>query len=171
MNKILNVLSIISILFLIWSCSKSDEEYLKDFNNYEVVLSNNDYDVNLSSGAVESDYFEIKDSLIFSHKERLELAKLFFDNKINKPNDNVLVFNNDGIIIHPDITSSIIIKYFGKDKSTITISGYADSMKVREKNVRYLRFESKVYKVLKHNEKFTKIKKSIDSKVDDRVYL
>lgn len=171
MNKILNVLSVMLVLFLILSCSKSDEEYLKDFNNYQVVLSYNDYDVNLNNGAIESDYFEIEDSIILSHKERLELAKLFFDNKINKPNDDVLVFNNDGTIIHPDITTSIEIKYFGNDKSTITISGFADSMKVRKENIRYLRFKSKVYKVLNQNEKFMKIKKSIDSKEDERVYL
>ncbi len=171
MNKILNVLSVILFLFLILSCSKSEEEYLKDFSNYEVVLSNNDYDANLSNGAIESDYFEIKDSLSLSHKERLELAKLFFDNKINKPNDNVLVFNNDGAITHPDITTSIKIKYFGNNKSTITISGFADSMKVRKEKIRYLRFESKVYKLLNQNVKFKKIKKVIDSKVDDRVYL
>ncbi|PZU88776.1 MAG: hypothetical protein DI529_05320 [Chryseobacterium sp.] len=171
MNKILNVLSVILFLFLILSCSKNDEEYLKDFNNYQVVLSNNDYDVNLSNGAIGSDYFDLKDSLSLSHKERLELAKLFFDNKINKPNDDVLVFNNDGIITHPDITTSIEIKYFGNDKSTITISGFADSTNVRKENIRYLRFESKVYKLLNQNEKFKKIKKSIDSKEDDRIYL
>ncbi|GGG43305.1 hypothetical protein [Epilithonimonas arachidiradicis] len=170
MNKFLNVLSIL-LLLLILSCSKSDEEYLKDFNNYEVVLSNNDYDINLSNGAIESDYFDIKGSLSLSKNEQLVLARLFFDNKINKPNDDVLVFNNDGMVIHPDITSSIIIKYFGKDKSTITISGFADSTKVRKENIRYLRFKSKVYKVLNQNEKFKKIKKSIDSKEDDRVYL
>ena len=158
-------------MFLILSCSKNDEEYLKDFNNYGVILSNNDYDVNLNNGTIESDYFEIKDTLILSQKERLELAKLFFDNKINKPNDDVLVFNNDGTIIHPDITTSIEIKYFGNDKSTITISGFADSTKVRKEDIRYLRFESKVYKLLNKNEKFKKIKKSIDLKEDDRVYL
>lgn len=171
MNKILNVLSIILLLFLILSCSKSDEEYLKDFNNYEVVLSNNDYDVNLSNGAIESDYFEINDSLVLSQKQRLELAKIFFDNKINKPNGTRFISNDEDARISPDITTSIITKYFGRDKNIITISGYADSMKVRKEDIRYLRFESKVYKVLNQNEKFKEIEKSIDSKVDDRVYL
>lgn len=171
LNKVFNVLNVALVFLTILSCSKSDGEYLKDFSNYQVVLSNNDYDVNLSNGAIESDYFEIKDSLRLSQKERLKLAKLFFDNEINKPNDDILVFNNNGLSIHPDITTSIRITYFGKDKSTITISGFADSAKVKKEDIRYLRFESKASDILNQNAKFKNIKKLIDSKVDDRVYL
>src|SRR5690606_1188247 len=160
------------ILFMIFThCEKSNEEYLDDFKNYDVTLSNSDFDINLKNGKIESDYFKMMDSIKFSKKEKIEFAKLFFDNNLKKLNGDLVIYNNDGISIHPDIGTSIRIKYFAIDKSTVSISGFADSLKVRETHIPYLRFESKAYKILENNKEFQKIKKKIASKEDDRVYL
>ena len=120
---------------------------------------------------VESDYFKIADTINFSKNEELKFAKLFFDNNLNKINGDVVIYNDDGISIQPDIGTAIFLKYFGKDKATISISGFADSLKVKKGNIPCLRFESKAYKLLENNKKFQKIKKIIESKADDRVYL
>ena len=152
-------------------CEKSNEEYLDDFKNYDVTLSNSDFDINLKNGKIESDYFKMMDSIKFSKKEKIEFAKLFFDNNLKKLNGDLVIYNNDGISIHPDIGTSIRIKYFAIDKSTVSISGFADSLKVRETHIPYLRFELKAYKILENNKEFQKIKKKIASKEDDRVYL
>ncbi len=157
------------LLFL--NCKKSDKEYIENFKNYEITLSNSDFDINLKTGKIESYYFKINDSIRFSKKEELQFAKLFFDNNLKKLNGDIVIHNNDGISIQPDIGTSIWIKYYGKDKSTLSISGFADSLKVNKNNVPYLRFESKVYKILENNKEFQKIKKMIDSKEDDRIYL
>lgn len=152
-------------------CEKSNEEYLDDFKNYDVTLSNSDFDIHLKNGKIESDYFKMMDSIKFSKKEKMEFAKLFFDNNLKKLNGDLVIYNNDGISIHPDNGTSIRIKYFGIDKSTVSISGFADSLKVRKTHIPYLRFESKAYKILENNKEFQKIKKKIASKEDDRVYL
>ena len=169
-NKHLKLLSILFFLTFL-NCKKSDEEYLNNFRNYEITLSNNDYDINLKSGKIESSYFKIIDSINFSRIEELKFAKLFFDNNLNKLNGDIVIHNDDGIRIQPDIGTSIWIKYYGKDKSTISISGFADSLKVRKTNIQYLRFESKAYEILEKNKKFQVIQKLIDSKEDDRIYL
>ena len=163
---------VLLLLFLVFvNCKKTDKEYLDDFKNYEVTLSNNDYEINLTNGKIESDYFKIADTINFSKNEELKFAKLFFDNNLNKINGDVVIYNDDGISIQPDIGTAIFLKYFGKDKATISISGFADSLKVKKGNIPCLRFESKAYKLLENNKKFQKIKKIIESKADDRVYL
>ena len=49
---------VLLLLFLVFvNCKKTDIEYLDDFKNYEVTLSNNDYEINLTNGKIESDYF------------------------------------------------------------------------------------------------------------------
>ena len=169
-NKQLIYLPLIFFLFFI-NCKKSDTDYLTDFKNYEITLSNSDYDINLESGKIESDYFEITDSIKFSKNEKLQFAKLFFDNDLKNLNGDISIYNDDGISIQPDIGTSINIKYFNKEKSTISISGYADSLKIRRKYIPYLRFESKVHKILENNNEFKIIKKKINSKEDKRVYL
>ncbi|WP_312343329.1 hypothetical protein [Chryseobacterium binzhouense] len=160
------------LLFLVLvNCKKTDKEYLENFKNYEITLSNNDYEINLKTGKIESDYFKIYDSINFSKNEELEFAKLFFDNNLKKLNGDIVVNNDDGISIQPDIGTAIFIKYLGKNKATISISGYADSVKVRKNYIPYLRFESKAHKLLEKNKKFQIIKKKIDLKEDDRIYL
>ena len=58
---------VLLLLFLVFvNCKKTDKEYLDDFKNYEITISNNDYEINLTNGKIESDYFKIADTINFS---------------------------------------------------------------------------------------------------------
>ena len=154
----------IIILFLLTNCGKKTERIIIDFSElkeYEIILSNLDYDINLRSGALTAEYAQIKDTVKFSNEEKKQIAKLFFENYIDTINYKTSVYNNDGITITPDLGTSIKIKTKKKDIE-IYISGHSDSTKVTKKGKDLMRFENGVYKLLKQNKKMKMIKSKID---------
>ena len=154
----------IIILFLLTNCGKKTERIIIDFSElkeYEIILSNLDYDINLRSGALTAEYAQIKDTVKFSNEEKKQIAKLFFENYIDTINYKTSLYNNDGITIMPDLGTSIKIKTKKKDIE-IYISGHSDSTKVTKKGKDLMRFENGVYKLLKQNKKMKMIKSKID---------
>ncbi|MGV0923752.1 hypothetical protein [Empedobacter tilapiae] len=161
----------ILICFLL-SCNKFESKQKRifnseNFNNYEIEFSNLDYNFNLNSGVIESDYFEIKDSIVLTKNEKNKIAKLFFENYMDTIKSETYVMNKEGLSIMPD-TGINSIKI---NNISIVIGGLSDSLHVDEKGKNILRFREKIFEVLKQNNNFNKTINEIESKPDDRLFL
>ena len=160
------------LVCFLFSCIKSDKKQQRifnteNFNDYKIEFSNFDYNYNINSGLIKSDYFGIKDSIILTKNEKNKIAKLFFENYIDTIKSETHIMNKEGLLIMPDMgRNSIKI-----NNTLISINGLSDSLKVDEIGKNVLRFKEKTFEILKQNNDFNKIMNEIKSKPDDRLFL
>jgi hypothetical protein len=162
-------LIILSSFFLLINCEK------KSVDNLEVIISNQNYTLNLENGDIEIDWYnDFKGKVNFTKQEKNSINKLFLEYNIDTLNGEKHIYGKKPLVM-PNFNNKFIIQKNKKSVSEIYISEQIN-IKTAELNqfeTSFYNFKEKLFQILNQNKDFKNYNDSIYSwnKKQRRIFL
>lgn len=160
-------------MFIIYSfilnCS-SKESQIKEFEKFEVIYKNKDFNFNLKNYTIESYDSKLIDTIEINETDKMTLMNAFFNNHLDTIKTDIEVTNNNGMAIIPDLSERYYKIRNGNKEASIHISGLAKRNKVELFGKNILKFDSVFINTLNKYENFKQFKVKVH-KNDNRMWL
>lgn len=152
-------LIILSLFFLFINCEN------KSVDNLEVIISNQNYTLNLKNGDIEIDWYnDFKGKVNFTKEQKNSIDKLFSKYKVDTLNGEKHIYGKKTLIM-PNFNNTFIIQKNKKSISEIYISEQID-IKTAELNnfeTSFYNFKEELFQILNQNKDFKNYNDSIYS--------
>lgn len=152
-------LILLSSFFLLINCEN------KSVDNLEVIISNQNYTLNLENGDIEIDWYnDFKGKVNFTKQEKNSINKLFIEYYVDTLNGEKHIYGKKPLVM-PNFNHKFIIQKNKKLVSEIYISQQIN-IKIAELNqfeTTFYNFKEKLFQILNQNKNFKNYKDSIYS--------
>lgn len=150
-------LIILSLFFLFINCENKASDTL------EVIISNQNYTLNLENGNIEIDWYnDFKGKVNFTKEEKDNIDKLFSKYEVDTLNGEKHIYGKKPLVM-PNFNNKFIIQKNKKSVSEINISEQIDikTAKLNQFETSFYNFKEALFQILNQNKDFKNYNDSI----------